>query len=135
MNIFNLLQGLRDALFPAIMFALLLLGSVVTSPKAEVYQGDGRAPLSLLKQTASDGKITVIDVLKGSADQDVVKGATNPGGEQGNSYDLVLANGDAWQKDSDGEFVVVKVLYMGSVQKTCSVYAVKDGSAYKTKCQ
>lgn len=134
MNMFNLLQGVRDFLFPVLMFGAMALGALTGSAKAVVYYNDVAASAVLLGQEAPDGGPTVEEALKASANADVVKGATNKGGESGNNYDLTLTDNPPWQKDKDGDFVSVEVRYMGSPQKTCSVYAKKTGDTYLTKC-
>ena len=79
MNMFNLLHGVRDAIFPAIMFAVLLLGTLVTAPKAEVRNPNG-VPISkteLAEKSPDAAAVTVEDALSNSANPDVVAGVTN----------------------------------------------------------
>ncbi|MBX2833011.1 MAG: hypothetical protein KTR23_17940 [Rhodospirillales bacterium] len=134
MNFMTLFMGMRDFLFPVLMCGAMLLGAFTTSAKARIYKGDTVVEPAVLNEAAPESGPTVETVLNGSADADVVKGATNPGGEQGNNYDLVLDSGSVWKKDATGYFVKVLVRVSGSPQKTCSVYVEKAGSDYKTAC-
>ncbi|MBO6579245.1 MAG: hypothetical protein JJ972_09395, partial [Thalassospira sp.] len=76
MNMLNLLQTVRDAIFPAIMFAVMALGTLVSSPKAEVYNPNG-VPISSSEwaETSPDSaKVTVKDALSNSGNATVVAG-------------------------------------------------------------
>lgn len=129
MNDFNLSQVLRDFLFMAVMMAFVLLGTFMTSAKADVYSPNG----VLLNdaqwaETSTDGKkVTVREALTNSENTMITNGVK---GVQG--YTLTILS--FWDGSSNGDYLSVQVRKNGSAQATCRVSSAKDGSTYDTTC-
>ncbi|NIY76409.1 hypothetical protein HED22_12235 [Thalassospira sp. HF15] len=138
---FNLLQGIRDALFPAIMFALLLLGSIVSSPKAEVRNPNG-VPISkteLAEKSPDAAAVTVEDALSNSDNSDVVAGVTNKGAAPYLNLSGSDGAGSIWWKPAtkggNAEIKLTIINASGSPTAECTVSSKKgaDGK-FETAC-
>ena len=141
MNMFNLLQTVRDAIFPAIMFALMALGTLVTSPKAEVLNPSG-VPISSSewKQVSPDSaKVTVKDALSNSENSEVVAGVTNTGAAPYLNLSGSDGAGSIWWPSSSGGNAEIKLQIInasGSVTADCTVSSQKDTAGkFDTICQ
>ncbi|WP_213474050.1 hypothetical protein [Thalassospira tepidiphila] len=140
MNMFNLLQTVRDAIFPAIMFALMALGTLVTSPKAEVLNPNG-VPISSSEwnQTSPDSvKATVKDALSNSENSDVVAGVTNTGAAPYLNLSGSDSAGSIWWPAKGGGNAEIKLQIRnasGSVTGNCTVSSKKGtGGKFETTC-
>lgn len=140
MNMLNLLQTVRDAIFPAIMFAVMALGTLVSSPKAEVYNPNG-VPISSSEwnQVSPDSaKVTVKDALSKSDNADVVAGATNTGAAPYLNLSGSDGAGSIWWPAQSGGNAEIKLQIInasGSVTADCTVSSKKDTAGkFETTC-
>ncbi len=141
MNMFNLLHGVRDAIFPAIMFAVLLLGTLVTAPKAEVRNPNG-VPISkaeLAEKSPDAAEVTVEDALSNSANPDVVAGVTNTAAAPYLNLSGSDGSGSIWWKPAttggNAEIKLTIINASGSPTGSCTVSSKKgsDGK-FETNC-
>ncbi|MBR9901455.1 MULTISPECIES: hypothetical protein [Thalassospira] len=140
MNMFNLLLGVRDVLFPAIMFGLMLLGSVVTSPKAEVRNPNG-VPISkteLAEKSPDAAAVTVQDALSNSDNDDIVAGVSNPDSAPYLNLSGSDSAGSIWWPAKGGGNAEIKLQIRnasGSVTGNCTVSSKKGtGGKFETTC-
>ena len=140
-NMLNLLQTARDAIFPAIMFVLMALGTLVTSPKAEVLNpNDVSISSSQWAETSPDSaKVTVKDALSNSENSDVVAGVTNTGAAPYLNLSGSDSAGSIWWPSNDGGNAEIKLKIKnasGTVTGNCTVSSKKgpDGK-FETTCQ
>ena len=141
MNMLNLLQTVRDAIFPAIMFAVMALGTLVSSPKAEVYNPNG-VPISSSEwaETSPDSaKVTVKDALSNSGNATVVAGVTNSGAAPYLNLFGSDGAGSIWWPSADGGNAEIQLQIRnasGSVTTACTVTSKKDTAGkFATTCQ
>ena len=136
-NMFNLLQAVRDAIFPAIMFALMALGTLVTSPKAEVISPNG-VPISsdeCDETSPTKPSVTVCKALESSSEKPVREGFANSGAPYLNLEGSGNAHIWASQKDGTAEIKMSVIDAQGSVTYTCVVTTVLEKGQYQSKCK
>lgn len=141
MNTFNLLQMVRNAIFPAIMFAVMAPGSLVTSPKAEVLNPN-QVPMSASDwaETSPDSaKVTVKDALGNSGNSEVVAGVTNNNAAPYLNLSGSDGAGSIWWPSQSGDNAAIKLQIInssGSVTAECTVSSKKDTAGkFTTICQ
>lgn len=140
MNMFNLHPAVRGVIVPAVVFTLLALGPLATSPKAEVLNPNS-VPISAAEwaEKSPDAvAVTVRDALTNSDNSYVVAGAVNSSSAP---YLSLLGSdgaGSIWWPSSNGENAEIKLQIRnasGSVTGECTVSSRKgtDGK-YETAC-
>ena len=129
MSYLNLSHALRDFLFPAVMMAFVLLGTFMTSARAEVYSPNGvLLDEAQWDETSTDGKkVTVREALTKSENSLITNGVKGVAG-----YTLTILS--FWDGSSNGDYLSVQVRKNGSAQATCRVSSAKDGDRYDTTC-
>lgn len=129
MNIFNLLQGARDFLFPALMMAAVLLGTALNPAKAQVYSPNGveLSPAEWNEKSGDSSAVTVRDALTNSANVMIKNGVKGVSG-------FTLTVMSFWSDAPNGDELTVEVRRNGSVQANCKVSSTKVGTAYQTAC-
>ncbi|MAL40461.1 MAG: hypothetical protein CMO04_11325 [Thalassospira sp.] len=141
MNIFNLLQCARDAIFPVLMFALMALGTFVTSPKAEVLNPNGVpvSPAEWSEKSPDSAAVTVQDALSNSANSTVASGVTNSNAAPFLNLLGSDSAGSIWWPADNGGNAEIKLQIInasGSMTGSCAVSSKKGASGkFETVCQ